>query len=58
MILYLAGGFPSLNNIKEERKIFDNINQQGKEYHRLVSFYYPKTIETVLTLKKEVEDEQ
>jgi hypothetical protein len=55
MILYLAGNFPSLNNIKEERKILNNIQGQEKEYHRLVSFYYPKTIDTVLKLKKEKE---
>ena len=31
----------------------EKIQAQGREYHRLVSYFYPKTCETVLQLKKE-----
>jgi len=53
MVLFLAGNFPLLNDLDKERDFMNKIHAQGKGYHRLVSFYYPKTVETVLTLKKE-----
>jgi len=53
MILYLAGNFPLLNNIKKEREFMDKLLSQGRPYHRLVSFYYPKTCKNVLQLKEE-----
>ena len=31
----------------------EGIQARGREYHRLVSFYYPKTVNTVIQLKKE-----
>jgi len=53
MVLYLAGNFVTLTNLDKERALKDTILARGKEYHRLVSYYYPKTVDTVLTLKKE-----
>ena len=53
MILYLAGSFPNLTNLKAERKLKDSIEARGKEYNRLVSYFYPKTVATVLELQKE-----
>jgi len=57
-ILFLAGSFPHLTSVKKERELMQSIEKRGKTYNRLVSFYYPKTIETVLTLKKERIDDQ
>lgn len=52
MILYLAGSFPHLYNIKKERALMERIEKKH-EYHRLTSFYYAKTCDTVLSLKGE-----
>ena len=53
MVLYLAGNFVTLTNLDKERALKDAILTRGKEYHRLVSYFYPKTVDTVLTLKNE-----
>lgn len=53
MILYLAGSFPHLYSIKKERELMELIEGLGYEYHRLTSFYYPQTCNTLLTLKGE-----
>lgn len=53
MVLFLAGNFVTLTNLDKERALKDTILARGKEYHRLVSYYYPKTVDTVLTLKQE-----
>lgn len=53
MKLYLAGSFPHLTNLKNERKLKESIESRGKTYNRLVSFFYPATIKTVLTLQEE-----
>ena len=53
MVLYLAGNFPLLNDINKEREFMRSIHNRQKSYHRLVSYFYPKTVDTVLQLKKE-----
>jgi len=55
MRLYLAGNFILLNDVEKERKFKDKILAKGKEYHRLVSFYYPKNVATVLEIQKEIQ---
>lgn len=52
MILYLAGSFPHLYSISKEKELMKSIEKKH-EYHRLVSFFYPKTCDTVLTLRGE-----
>jgi hypothetical protein len=39
--------------VEEERKTLNFILNSGAEYNRLVSFFYPRTIDTVLTLQRE-----
>ena len=56
MMLFLAGCFPLLNDINKEREFMNKILSKGREYNRLASFYYPKTCDTILSLKKEKED--
>ena len=53
MILFLAGSFPHLLSIEKEKGLMKKIEKRKSEYHRLVSFYYPKTCKVVLSLKKE-----
>ena len=53
MVLYLAGNFPLLNDINKEREFMRSIHNRGKPYHRLVSYFYPRTCQTVLQLKRE-----
>ncbi len=52
IILYIAGNFPLLNNPKREKHFKEVLISKGRPYHRLVSFYYPKTCKTVLDIKK------
>ena len=52
IILYIAGNFPLLNNPKKEKHFKETLISKGRPYHRLVSFYYPKTCKTVLDIKK------
>ena len=52
MILYLAGSFPHLYSLKKEKELMEKIEKKH-EYHRLTSFYYPQTCNTVLQLKGE-----
>jgi len=51
--LFLAGSFPHLTNLNNERKLKESIEAKGKTYNRLVSFFYLKTCATVLTLQEE-----
>jgi hypothetical protein len=53
MRLYLAGSFPHLTSFKKEKSLKECIESQGRTYNRLVSFYYPKTVETVLKVREE-----
>mgnify|MGYP001003138841 CR=1 FL=1 len=55
MILYLAGNFTLLNNVNREREFKKSIEKRGKEYHRLVTFFYPKNVDTILQIAKEDE---
>lgn len=56
MDLYLAGNFIALSNIDKEREVLKLTGLE--DYHRLVSFYYPKTVQVVMDLQKEVEDDR
>ncbi len=58
MRFYPAGNFPQLQDIKSEKKMLDYIQNQGKEYKRLISFFYKKEAEVVLTLIKLEEDKK
>lgn len=53
MNLYLAGNFPSLNDPPTERGHKEFVEKQGLEYKRLVSFFFPKHCDTVLSMKEE-----
>jgi len=53
MKLFIAGCFPLLNNKEKEREFMNKLLDQGRPYHRLVSFFYPKTCNNVLQLKEE-----
>jgi hypothetical protein len=53
LILYLAGNFTLLNNVDRERKFKESIEKRGKEYHRLVTFFYPRNVKTAITIVKE-----
>jgi len=52
MILYFAGNFPQLSDIKKEKEFKERL----PEYNRLISFYYLNECETVLKLVKEKEE--
>jgi len=53
MIIYLAGGFTPLNDIRKELALAQSMSRAHSIYPRLVSFYpySEKMIETVLSLK-------
>jgi hypothetical protein len=52
MILYLAGSFPHLYSLNKEKDLMKKIEKKH-EYHRLTSFFYPKTCNTILQIKGE-----
>jgi len=53
MVLYLAGNFTLLNNVDRERAFKESIEGRGKEYHRLVTFFYPKNCSVAMTIARE-----
>lgn len=52
MIVYLSGNFPQLSKIEKEAAFKDKLESRGHDYHRLVTFFYPKDCKTVFTLKQ------
>jgi hypothetical protein len=53
MIVYLSGNFPQLSKIEKEREFKRKLEAEGRCYHRLGTFFYPKAMDTVLKLKSE-----
>ena len=58
MILFLSGNFPQLSNIKKEMAMAESVIVMGYDYHRLLTFYYTKDCETILTVKKNLEEKK
>lgn len=56
MILYLSGNFPQLSKIEKEQVMADRITEMGLEYRRLMTFYYRKDCETILTVKRRLNE--
>ena len=57
MIIFMAGNFPLMGNIEEERAMKDRVFSYERDYNRLLSFFYPKGACNVLQIKEEVENE-
>lgn len=53
MKIYLAGNFPQLSSPPKEKAMMEEIIAMGYEYNRLITFYYPKYMMTVINLVKE-----
>jgi len=53
MKLYLAGNFPVMKDPKKERAFRDKALTITNEYHRLLSYFYKKDIQTVMDMKRE-----
>jgi hypothetical protein len=53
MKLYFAGNFPLMNSLEDEKKFRDRILQDCPEYRRLVSYFFEKGIQNILTMKRE-----
>lgn len=56
MRLYLAGNFPQLANIEKELKMAEVTEKVGFGYHRLMTFFYKKHCETVLSVAKTIKE--
>jgi hypothetical protein len=56
MILYLSGNFPQLSKIEKERDMANFAEEKGSGYHRLMTFYYRKDCETILTVGRELKE--
>lgn len=52
MVLYLSGNFPQLVSPGKEKAFKEKLEADGRPYHRLVTFYYPRHCETVFTILK------
>jgi hypothetical protein len=53
MVIYLAGNFPALSKKENEMVIVNNIKKADANYHRLVTFFYPKYVNTVIQIVRE-----
>lgn len=56
MILYLSGNFPQLSKIEKEQAMAERINKSGGEYHRLLTFFYLKNCETILQVRRNINE--
>ena len=54
MILYLSGNFPQLSKIEKEQAMAERLKKDGIDYHRLMTFYYEKDCQTILTVAKNI----
>jgi len=58
MIIYQAGNFPQMNNLKAEEKMKEFVFKKGYPgYYRLVSFFHNKGAVNILKVK-EMHDEK
>lgn len=57
MVLFLSGNFPQLVSLGKEKAFREKLREDGHPYHRLITFYYPKHCETVLSILREEEKE-
>ena len=53
MKLYLAGNFPVMKDPVKERDFRDTACGVTDEWRRLLSYFYPKDIQTVMDMKRE-----
>lgn len=53
MKLYLAGNFPVMKDPEKERDFRDIALGVTDEWRRLLSYYYPDDIKTVMDMKRE-----
>ena len=53
MKLYLAGNFPVMKDPVKERDFRDTALGETDEWRRLLSYYYPKDVQTVIDMKRE-----
>jgi hypothetical protein len=58
MILYLSGNFPQLSNIEKERDMAKFAEEKGSGYHRLMTFFYKKDCQTILTVGLELKEDK
>jgi hypothetical protein len=54
IILYLSGNFPQLSDINKEREMAKYCENKGSGYHRLMTFFYQKDCNTILTVGREI----
>ncbi len=57
IILYLSGNFPQLTSLKKERAMARHNEEEGSGYNRLMSFYYEKDCQMILTVGKIIKEE-
>lgn len=57
MILYLSGNFPQLVSPGKEATFRKELVEEGRDYHRLVTFFYPKHCNTVFNILEEEKNE-
>lgn len=58
MKIYLAGNFPQLSKKESEQVMVNNIRESGYDYHRLITWFFPKYCATAISIVKEMKHEQ
>ena len=56
MILYLSGNFPQLSDPVKEKAMAERVIKLGYDYHRLITFYYQKDANTVISIAKDLKE--
>jgi len=56
--LFLSGNFPLLAKIEKEQAMADRITEMGLSYNRLLTFYYIKDCNTILTVRRRLNESE
>ena len=57
MRIYFAGNFPQMKDPEQEKEVARLVMSRGKSYRRLVSFHFRDDAESLLKIRKELNDE-
>ena len=56
IILYLSGNFQQLSKFEKELVMAERVTKIGEGYHRLMTFYYLDDCNTILSVKRRLDE--
>lgn len=57
MKIYLAGNFPQLSKKEAELVMVKNIKSADADYHRLITWFFPKYCATAISIVKDIQND-